>query len=347
MKILSFTDDEMWNIFQLLAALLHLGNLNYIETDIRNMEAVELDDPINLQRVSTLLGIPASKLKVALMHRSIVARGERVFSLISKEQAIEVRDAFAKAVYGKIFLWVIEKINKTIYTGQVTGKKSIGVLDIFGFENFDNNSFEQLCINYANENLQQFFVKHIFKMEQEEYEKENIGWRHITYLDNQEILEMIGVKSVNIFSLIDEETKFPKGTDATLLSKLHLTHGDKTIYRKPKYESTKSFGIQHFAGTVYYKVAGFLEKNRDSVSSDLRSLAATSSNLFLKRLFEVDESWENGKKPVTLLAQFKTSLDLLIKTLSMCEPLFIRCIKPNELKKPRVREFVASRHPKC
>lgn len=173
-------------------------------------------------------------------------------------------------------------------------------------------------------------------MEQEEYEKENIGWRHISFTDNRDILEMIGVKAVNIFSLIDEEAKFPRGTDATLLTKLHLTHGDKTIYRKPKYESTKSFGIQHFAGTVFYKVAGFLEKNRDAVSLDLRVLAANSSNLFLRKLFETDDVWENGKKPVTLLAQFKNSLELLIKTLSMCEPFFIRCIKPNEVKKSKV-----------
>lgn len=164
MKILSFSEAEMWDIFQLLAALLHLGNLNYTETDIRNMEAVELNDFVNLLRVSTFLGIPQAKLKTALMHKSIVARGERVVSLISKEQAIEVRDAFAKAVYGKIFLWIIEKINTTIFTGKVPDKESIGVLDIFGFENFENNSFEQLCINYANENLQQFFVTHIFQV---------------------------------------------------------------------------------------------------------------------------------------------------------------------------------------
>lgn len=176
-------------------------------------------------------------------------------------------------------------------------------------------------------------------MEQEEYQKEDIGWQHISYVDNQEILELIGVKSVNIFSLIDEETKFPRGTDATLLTKLHITHGDKTLYRKPKYDSMAVFGIQHFAGTVFYKVEGFLEKNRDSVSLDLKMLAMNSSNLFLRSMFEGDDGWENGKKSVTLLAQFKNSLDSLIKTLSCCEPFFIRCIKPNEVKKPKVITF--------
>lgn len=170
MKVLSFSEAEMWDIFQLLAALLHLGNLNYTATDVRNMEAVELNDPLNLLRVSTFLGINQANLKSALMHRSIMARGERVVSLISKDQAMEIRDAFAKTIYGKIFEWIIGKINKTIF-GEggrdyaiVMGKRSIGVLDIFGFENFESNSFEQLCINYANENLQQFFVKYIFKV---------------------------------------------------------------------------------------------------------------------------------------------------------------------------------------
>lgn len=173
-------------------------------------------------------------------------------------------------------------------------------------------------------------------MEQEEYEKENIGWHHITYIDNQEILEMIGVKSVNIFSLVDEESKFPKGTDATLLMKLNITHGTKTIYRKPKYDNVAAFGIQHFAGTVYYKISGFLEKNRDSISLDLRKLAANSSNQFVRKLFENDEVLEYSSKSTTLLGQFKNSLDSLIKTISMCEPFFIRCIKPNEIKKPKV-----------
>lgn len=164
MKILSFSEAEMSDIFQLLAALLHIGNLNYTEVDIQNMEAVELNDSVNLLRVATFLGIGQTKLKSALMHKTIVARGERVVSLMSKKQAIDIRDAFAKTIYGKIFLWIIEKINKTIFTVEVPDKKSIGVLDIFGFENFDQNSFEQLCINYANEKLQQFFVKHIFQV---------------------------------------------------------------------------------------------------------------------------------------------------------------------------------------
>ena len=127
-------------------------------------------------------------------------------------------------------------------------EQQIGVLDIFGFENFEVNSFEQFCINYANENLQQFFVKHIFKLEQEEYNNENINWQHIEFVDNQDALDLIAVKPLNIMALIDEESKFPKGTDSTLLYKLHQQHGSNSNYLQPKSSVNASFGINHFAG---------------------------------------------------------------------------------------------------
>jgi myosin-7 len=194
---------------------------------------------------------------------------------------------------------------------------------------------EQLCINYANENLQQFFVKHIFKVEQEEYNKEGINWENIKFVDNQDILDMIGLKSMNIMALIDEETKFPKGTDQTLLNKLHLTHNNKTIYIKPKSDSSILFGIQHFAGSVFYNPNGFLEKNRDSFSLDLKELVMQSTNKFLLDLFSED-SLNTTKKSITLSLQFRNSLEMLMKTLSVCHPFFVRCIKPNELQKPNV-----------
>lgn len=121
-----------------------------------------------------------------------------------------MRDSFVKAIYGRLFIMIVDKINDTIFKPKVYTKNSIGVLDIFGFENFDNNSFEQLCINYTNEHLQQFFVQHIFKMEQEDYNKEGISWEHIEFVDNQVVLDLIGTKAVNIMALIDEESKFPK-----------------------------------------------------------------------------------------------------------------------------------------
>ena len=157
-----------------------------------------------------------------------------------------------------------------IFKSEISGNKSaIGILDIFGFENFEHNSFEQFCINYANENLQQFFVKHIFKMEQEEYTKEGINWEKIAFIDNQSTLNMIAQKPMNIFALIDEQSKFPKATDITLVQRLHQQHAAHEDYLKPRSDTSTAFGINHFAGVVYYDTRGFLEKNRDTASNDI------------------------------------------------------------------------------
>lgn len=173
MRVLAFGDDDMTDIFRLLAALLHLGNMKYKSTSVQHIEATEIGDAACASRVATLLGVQRSALSEALTRRTIFVQGERVVSSIGRDQALEARDAFVKAIYGKIFIMVVNKINSVIYkpdaaavaaTAAARGRVSIGVLDIFGFENFETNSFEQLCINYANESLQQFFVKHIFKV---------------------------------------------------------------------------------------------------------------------------------------------------------------------------------------
>lgn len=336
MKVLSFEDSEIWEIMRLLAALLHMGNMKYKAVTVQNMDGSEVNDSTNAGRVSSVLGVAKSLLTSALTRKTIVVQGERVVSSISKEAALDARDAFVKAIYGKIFVRIVDKINDTIHQ-QFTGKKrSIGVLDIFGFENFDVNSFEQLCINFANENLQQFFVKHIFKMEQEEYTREGINWHQIEFVDNQDILDMIGMRPMNLMSLIDEETKFPKGSDATMLAKLHATHGTKTMYMKTKSDQSMSFGIRHFAGVVFYSVPGFLEKNRDSFSADLRDVIAQSSNQYLLQLFRADINADTTKRSLTLSLQFRNSLELLMKTLSACQPSFVRCIKPNDFKQPKI-----------
>ncbi|CRL00551.1 CLUMA_CG013811, isoform B [Clunio marinus] len=336
MKVLSFTDEEFDEVMKLLAAILHLGNLKYKATVVQNMDACEINDTINMSRIATMLGISKSSLEAALVQKTIFAHGERVISSLSKEQAIEARDAFVKAIYGKIFVMIVEKINKTIFK-TLKRKSSIGVLDIFGFENFDKNGFEQLCINYANENLQQFFVKYIFKLEQEEYTNEGINWKNINFVDNQNILDMIGLKPMSIIALLNEETVFPKGSDTTLVAKLHQTHGTKNIYIKPKYDNSILFGIQHFAGGVFYDPNGFLEKNRDSFNVDLKELLMKSTNKFLLGLFVGgDDALETTKKSITLSLQFKNSLEALMKTLLACQPSFVRCIKPNELQKPHI-----------
>lgn len=341
-KVLNFDDIDVWNIFQLLAAILHLGNLKFKTGTAANTESSDISDVNAADRVAKLLGTNKFDLNEALTKKTIFAHGDKVVLHLSKDQASDSRHAFVKGVYGKMFIMIVDKINKAIYQPKTSTKTSIGVLDIFGFENFKLNSFEQLCINYANENLQQFFVQHIFKMEQEYYTKEGVNWKHISYIDNQEVLDMIGMKPMNMMSLIDEETKFPKGTDFTMLGKLHNTHGKKDFYLKPKSDLTPAFGVKHFAGTVYYDVPGFLEKNRDSFSQDLKQLIQSSTNDLLRKLFEDDFNQDNGgKRMITLSSQFRTSLDVLMKTLGNCHPYFIRCIKPNENKQPQVNFFNA------
>lgn len=255
-KVLNFTDKESWDIFLLLAAILHLGNLKFKSGSASNTESSEIGDLGLAEKISRLLGTNKVDLNDALTKKTIFAHGDKVVSHLSRDQASDSRHAFVKAIYGKIFIMIVEKINRALHQAKQSHKNSIGVLDIFGFENFKVNSFEQLCINYANENLQQFFVHHIFKMEQEYYISEGVNWKHISYVDNQEILDSIGVKPLNIMSLIDEESKFPKGTDFTMLGKLHGTHGTKPFYFKPKSDLTPAFGIQHFAGAVFYDVPG-------------------------------------------------------------------------------------------
>ncbi|XP_053958036.1 unconventional myosin-VIIa [Anastrepha ludens] len=336
MKVLSFRPEEVWSIYSLLAAILHLGNMYFKATMVQNMDATEATDVVNLQRVAALLGVTKQALAAALTRKTIFVHGERVETSLSREMTIEGRDAFVKSLYGAIFVRIVQRINATIDTKDKVSKtlNTIGVLDIFGFENFANNSFEQLCINYANENLQQFFVRHIFKMEQAEYEQENIKWQHIDFQDNQEILDLIGMKSVNIMSLIDEESKFPKGTDYTLLEKLHVQHGNRSIYVKPKSNQSALFGIRHYAGVVMYNPNGFLEKNRDSFSMDLREMIGKSKNKFLVDIFPMELPYDTMKKQFTLSVKFRNSLDLLMRTLAAAHPFFIRCIKPNEDKKP-------------
>ncbi|KAK2846565.1 hypothetical protein Q5P01_009564 [Channa striata] len=340
LQVLMFTDKENWEISKLLAAILHMGNLRYEARTYDNLDACEVVRSPHLTTAATLLEVDSKDLMNCLTSRTLITRGETVSTPLSMEQALDVRDAFVKGIYGRLFVWIVEKINAAIYKPPSLQPKAlrrcIGLLDIFGFENFTINSFEQLCINFANENLQQFFVRHVFKLEQEEYNLEHINWQHIEFTDNQDALDMIAIKPMNIISLIDEESRFPKGTDATMLNKLNFQHKLNTNYIPPKNNYETQFGIQHFAGVVYYETRGFLEKNRDTLYGDIIQLVHSSKNKFIKQIFQADVAMgaETRKRSPTLSSQFKRSLELLMRTLSVCQPFFVRCIKPNEYKKP-------------
>eukprot|EP00111_Clytia_hemisphaerica_P007095 TCONS_00020609-protein len=205
MKVLMFSDAETSYIFKLLAGILHLGNIKFKTNNESTLDASEIISLNALNAAATMFEVPAERLVTVLTNRSTFARGEVIVSPIRAEQSLDVRDAFAKGIYGRVFIWIVGKINQAVYKPTDTKRRlSIGVLDIFGFESFENNSFEQLCINYCNENLQQFFVQHIFKLEQKEYDREGIQWQHIQFVDNQSTLDMLAQKPMNIIALIDE-----------------------------------------------------------------------------------------------------------------------------------------------
>ncbi|KAM6963110.1 unconventional myosin-VIIb [Aplochiton taeniatus] len=364
MKILMFTENDSWEISKLLATILHLGNVQFESTIVNNLEGCDILASAHFNMASKLLEVNPKALEMNLTQRSLMTTRESVTKPLTSAQAMDGRDAFVKAIYGRLFIWVVDKINSAVFKPPPEGsqdvRQSIGLLDIFGFENFNKNSFEQLCINFANEQLQQFFVKHVFKLEQEEYARENIVWKHIDYNDNQATLDVLANKPLNVLALIDEESNFPKGTDTTMLNKMNQTHGKGEIYLPPKNNHDTQFGIQHFAGVVNYDSKGFLEKNRDTLSADLVQLVETSANKLLKMAFHSELS-SNTTKPsanpkfimtpknslrvrsqaadakkrvLTLSGQFRQSLDALMKTLTACQPYFIRCIKPNDFKKP-------------
>uniref|UniRef100_A0AC35U8D7 Myosin motor domain-containing protein n=1 Tax=Rhabditophanes sp. KR3021 TaxID=114890 RepID=A0AC35U8D7_9BILA len=342
MKVLMFKDTEIWALFKILGSLLHIGNISYHISTFSNIETVEINDGTGLGIIGNLLQIDTNDLSIGLTTKTLIMRNEKVVSGLSAIQALNVRDALVKGLYGRIFVYIINKINEAIYRPKKdilhpNKNRSIGILDIFGFENFQTNSFEQLCINFANEHLQQFFVQHVFKLEQMEYDLEQINWRKIEFIDNQSALDLLAERPLSIMALINEESIFPKGTDQTMLSKLHMTHGkNDLLYVKPRSDLNKSFGVKHYAGTVIYSVKGFLEKNRDTFGIDLLNLISKSKFKFMKNLFEEIHFPEtaSSKMQTTVGSQFKKSLETLMCQLSKCEPYFIRCIKPNDFKQP-------------
>ncbi|XP_068447337.1 unconventional myosin-VIIb [Clinocottus analis] len=361
LKILMFTESDSWEISKLLAAILHLGNVDFKGTIVNNLEGCEILASSHFEMSSQLLEVEPKELEKSLTQRSFMTARESVTKPLTSVQAVGGRDAFVKAIYGRLFILVVDKINAAVYKPPEDSKQvqqSIGLLDIFGFENFNKNSFEQLCINFANEQLQQFFVRHVFKLEQDEYARENIVWKKIDYKDNQGTLDVLANKPLNMMALIDEESNFPKGTDTTLLHKLNQVHGTGDIYIPPKNNYETQFGVKHFAGKVDYDSNGFLEKNRDALSSDLIHLVETSTNKLLKQAFHnvlsastikssvnprmiittannsLRQATDGKKRMPTLTGQFRQSLDSLMKTLTVCQPYFIRCVKPNDFKKP-------------
>uniref|UniRef100_A0A672PMT3 Unconventional myosin-X-like n=1 Tax=Sinocyclocheilus grahami TaxID=75366 RepID=A0A672PMT3_SINGR len=313
LKVMEFTEEEIRDVFKLLSGVLQIGNIEFMTAGGAQITTKGGS--------SDLLGLDSFQLSEVLTQRSMILRGEEICSPLTVEQAIDSRDSVAMALYSQCFSWIITRINQ-----KIKGKdnfKSIGILDIFGFENFEVNRFEQFTINYANEKLQEYFNKHIFSLEQLEYNREGIHWEAIDWMDNAECLDLIE-KKLGMLALINEESRFPKGTDYTLLEKLHSRHATNPYYVKPRV-ADHQFGIKHYAGEVI-------------TSTMILSLYYVSLRLdFIYDLFERvgsrngDETLKMGtarRKP-TVSSQFRDSLHALMATLSASNPFFVRCIKPN------------------
>ncbi|CAL0316880.1 unnamed protein product [Lupinus luteus] len=291
----------------------------------------------HLQTAAELFMCNPKVLEDSLCKRVIVTRDESITKCLDPEAAALSRDALAKIVYTRLFDWLVDKINSSI--GQDPESKSlIGVLDIYGFESFKTNSFEQFCINLTNEKLQQHFNQHVFKMEQEEYKREEIDWSYIDFVDNQDILDLIEKKPGGIIALLDEACMFPRSTHETFAQKLYQTFKTHKRFRKPKL-ARSDFTICHYAGDVTYQTELFLDKNKDYVVAEHRALLHASNCPFISGLFPPSPEESSKKSKFSSIStRFKQQLISLLETLSATEPHYMRCVKPNNLLKPGIFE---------
>ncbi|KAG0695254.1 Myosin-IB [Chionoecetes opilio] len=336
---LNFTDEEKESIWGILGAILHLGNVSFKGDDDGLAKVV---DETHVNYCSKLLGCESQELLNALTHRTIEARGDVVTSPLHPEQAVYARDALAKSVYERVFDWLVERINQTLHNTEAGRKTLLGILDIYGFEIFDRNGFEQFCINYCNEKLQQVFIELTLRSEQDEYRREGIEWEQVEYFDNKIICDLVEEKHKGIISLLDEECLRPgEATDATFLAKMnshlakhkHYFSYDTSVNNKVKKTINKDeFRLRHYAGDVAYRVQGFLDKNNDLLFRDLKEVMTHTSNLILTAVFPKEELGRK-KRPDTAATQFKNSLGGLMNILMNKEPSYIRCIKPNDEKR--------------
>ncbi|KAM7217863.1 myosin-2 [Rhypophila decipiens] len=353
LKTIGVSEAQQTEVFKLLAGLLHLGNVKIGAT--RTDSVLSSTEP-SLVKACEILGIDAAEFSKWIVKKQLVTRGEKITSNLTQAQAIVVRDSVAKFIYSSLFDWLVEIINRSLATEEVLNRVSsfIGVLDIYGFEHFAKNSFEQFCINYANEKLQQEFNQHVFKLEQEEYLREQIDWTFIDFADNQPCIDLIEGK-LGILSLLDEESRLPMGSDEQFVTKLHHNYAaDKNkFYKKPRFGKS-AFTVCHYAIDVTYESDGFIEKNRDTVPDEHMAVLRASTNHFLGSVLEaasavrekdLASASSNAVKPTagrrigvavnrkpTLGGIFKSSLIELMHTINSTDVHYIRCIKPNEAK---------------
>ncbi|XP_026422259.1 myosin-11-like isoform X1 [Papaver somniferum] len=341
MDIVGISEKEQDAIFRVVAAILHLGNIEFAKGEEVDSSVPKNDSAkFHLKMTAELLMCDPQVLEDALCKRVMITPEEVIKRSLDPLNATVSRDGLAKTIYSRLFDWLVDKINFSI--GQDPNSRSlIGVLDIYGFESFKTNSFEQFCINFTNEKLQQHFNQHVFKMEQEEYTKEEIDWSYIEFVDNQDVLDLIEKKPGGIIALLDEACMFPKSTHETFCQKLYQTFKVHKRFIKPKLSRT-NFTLAHYAGEVLYAADQFLDKNKDYVVPEHQDLLCTSKCTFVAGLFPqiAEESSNKSTKFSSIGSRFKLQLQQLMETLNSTEPHYIRCVKPNNLLKPGYFENV-------
>lgn len=309
--------ERQHRIWRILSAILWLGNIQF-EVSPHNSDAVNISGGITnkaLVTAATLLGVDAESLAIALTRRRMKAGGENITKELSKGSAEETRDALAKAIYESLFRWLVHQINSAISIGKERAETSLCILDIYGFECFAENSFEQLCINFANERLQQQFAAHLFKLEQAVYDEEGIDWEKVDFEDNQECVDLIESRPpgmVGLLSLLDEECMFPKGSDATFAAKLHQRLKDHPRFSFNTKCPGLDFTLHHYAGPVNYCTTKFLDKNRDTLSPDLINILENSSDDLVMEIAGELKIGQDRSKSQTVGARFRDQLRDLI-----------------------------------
>uniref|UniRef100_A0A8C7G8B8 Myosin IB n=1 Tax=Oncorhynchus kisutch TaxID=8019 RepID=A0A8C7G8B8_ONCKI len=344
-RIVGFMEAEVQSVLELVAAVLKLGNIEFKpESRVNGFDESRVKDK-NGETIEMceLLGIEQSVLERAFSYRTVEAKMEKMSTTLNVAQAYYARDALAKNLYSRLFSWLVTRINESIKVGLLFGLV-MGVLDIYGFEIFEDNSFEQFIINYCNEKLQQIFIELTLREEQEEYIREDIEWTNIEYFNNAVICDLIENNQNGILAMLDEECLRPGTvTDDTFLDKLNTIcaehqHFESRLNKNSKFLTDHSlphscFRIQHYAGKVLYRVEGFVDKNNDLLYRDLSQAMYKATHSLMRQLFpEGNPAKVNLKRPPTAGFQFKASVGVLMKNLQTKNPNYIRCIKPNDKK---------------
>ncbi|KAM9974680.1 hypothetical protein ACTFIW_008142 [Dictyostelium discoideum] len=384
LKVMGLSNDELIGIYKILLSILHIGNIEFEKGKEEDSSIIKFGDssfgesfsdgdgynPLELS--CKLLGCSVDSLKSTFCSRKMKAGNESYTINHTVEQASQARDSLSMFLYSRLFDWLVVRINQSIDKIGTEKKDNsflfIGILDIYGFESFESNSYEQFTINYANEKLQNQFNHQIFKLEQLEYEKEKIDWSYIEFSDNQDCIDLIEKKPLGILSILDEESQFPKSTPSTLCTKLYNNHSKSKNFEKPRFSQTH-FIIDHYAGKVEYDTNLFLEKNKDFIISEQVSALESSNWKFLTNLFQILSKKMNGGggsgtsgggsgaggnksssaskstfKFTSVSSQFKESLNSLMTTINSTNPHYIRCIKPNTEKRANLFDNVMVLH---